>query len=280
LSTKKNIMGLVDWVLSYSLWAIAISIISKIKSMGFSFQILYLEQFNSTSFFFLALILAKNKIKRWFIVPISILSQSNVAYFGMAAGLFGLGTGSKKMKIGLFAAGIGIMVAIVLIGGERFLHETLFYGQPEVGIRAGNGRVYYYTRAWDVVSKNPYLGYGFVAGEIELATKATHGIIGIHNFFLASLLGMGFAGLLLMLLFFIGLFVNARSGSLPPAFRAAFFGSASIIFFHSLGNPGLGSRVYGTWLPSVIIATLICCVHYLSRFDNADHDVTPSNIAL
>jgi hypothetical protein len=65
---------------------------------------------------------------------------------------------------------------------------------------------------------------------------------------------------------------KAGSKYLPQEYRTAFLASAILITFHTIGNPGLGSRVYGTWIPAMIVFTLISIVQQHYRYLNYYED--------
>lgn len=262
----QNENRVVSWIMTYAAIVIAISVFRRSQWAGISFQVLFSEQFNSTPFFFIALFYPTVWYVRSLILSASIFSQSNTAYAGMIIGSLSFIRGKKWMKAMFFISSIVLLCFIIWLGLENILQNTIFYGKEGVGFEYTTGRDIIFNKSIKYILDSPILGYGFVAPEIELVTQGQIGIIGVHNALLSSLLGMGIPGLLLIMLFFAELFKLAGSKRyLNSTQRAAFTGTIFIGLFHSVANPGIGSRMYGTWLPVVILFTLISTVYIVQK---------------
>ena len=74
-------------------------------------------------------------------------------------------------------------------------------------------------------------------------------------------------GVIIFIGFFIKMFNIAKSKILPAKLKAPFLSSIILISIYTLGNPGLGSRVYGSWISSTIIMVLISLIylHYKGK---------------
>ena len=265
LIRRLSILHTVQWAMYYATFIMLISLYRRMQWAGLSISIIFSEQFNSTPFFFLALFFPAFWGVKYFILGSSIISQSNTAYAGMIAGLLAFREGKNWMKALLVIFLLLLLFAIFLFGIDNILQYTIFYGRGGIGMQYTSGRDKVIEKAIPYILKNPILGYGFVAPEIQLVTKGQISIIGVHNGILSSLLGMGIPGLVLFLLFFAGMFQMAKSKVFLPKWRAAFLGTVFIGFFHSIANPGIGSRLYGTWMPIVLLFTLIAAIYVVQK---------------
>ena len=262
---KVGAEGLLRWLLWYSIYAIVLGALGRIKLLGFGAFGLgtFLEQqMTSTPFFFMALLFP---LPLWIRVPIltiSILSFSNTAYLGILLGTFALKEGSKYLKAIFFFGGISLLVILLYFGAGDVLKNTVFYGKKGVGLEYTSGRDKIAALSWEESMKQPLIGYGFVAGEISVISETRgSGVIGAHNGFLSALLGMGIPGALLLAVFLVKIWFTSKSEVFPPLIRSALYGSFLMILVHTMGNPGIGSRVYGAWIPSVLIFTVISVLY-------------------
>jgi O-antigen ligase len=261
LYIKVGAEGLLRWLLWYAVYAIFMGAMGRIKLLGFQafgLRTFLEQQMNSTPFFFLALLFP---LSYWIKIPIlsiSILSLSNTAYLGMGLGLTALKEGNKYLKAIFFFGGLLVLIVILYVGTTDFLKNTIFFGKKGVGLEYTSGRDKIADLAWTASLERPFSGYGFVAGELEIISLSRgSGIIGAHNGLLSALLGMGVPGALILLFFLIHMWRVSQSKVFPDLIRSAFYASFLMILVHTLGNPGIGSRVYGAWIPSVLILTVI-----------------------
>ena len=103
-----------------------------------------------------------------------------------------------------------------------------------------------------------YYGYGFVAGETVFARRIQGPmVIGMHNGFLSALIGTGLFGLITFALFMVQTSVSPFNRKIPNKYKTVLIASLCVILVHTVGNPGLGFRVYGTWMPAMYIVMLI-----------------------
>ena len=119
------------------------------------------------------------------------------------------------------------------------------------------------------LEQNP-IGYGFFAGEPYILYQHYAGVINGHNSFFSAAMGLGYVGIILLLIFFIGMFRVTFSQCIPRKYRQSLIGCFFVGFLHCMGNPGIGSRVYGSWMPVMLLFTLICCFYaYYGKKRNA-----------
>lgn len=261
---------LIYWVLYYAVLLIITGTLKRSLIWGlplWSIDTLLMEQMNSSPFFFLVLLLPVGWFVRSVILSISIFSLSNTAYLGMIFGFFGLTKGKNVMKKILLLLILISILVIVNIGFEIFLQNTVFYGKTGVGIEYTSGRNKIFEFSITEGLKRPLLGYGFVAGDTFVVNKNFGAVIGAHNGFLSAFLGMGIMGLIIFIGFFIKMLNISKSKFLPIKLKAPFLSSIILISIYSFGNPGLGTRVYGSWISSTIIMVLISLIylHYKGK---------------
>lgn len=255
---------LIYWVLYYAILLILTGTLKRSLLWGlplFSIDTLLLEQMNSAPFFFLVLLLPVGWFLKSIIVSISIFSLSNTAYLGMLFGSLGISGVKRNIKIIFILIFATVTFFILFYDLTTFLQNTIFYGKDGVGFEYTSGRDAIYELAINEGMKKPLLGYGFVAGDTYIISANFERIIGAHNGFLSAFLGTGIFGLILFIWFFIKTFKLAKSKFLPKKYKAVFSSSIIFVLIYTFGNPGLGTRVFGSWISSTIIIALISIVY-------------------
>ena len=255
------------WIINYCILLIIFGALKRSILWGFPFFSLNtfgMEQMNSTPFFFFALFLSLPIILKVVILSIAIVSKSNTAYLGILLGFLGLINGSNKSRMKLIGLIIILFFISQYLGFNQFLLSTVFYEKTGVGIEYISGRDIIWKQGVIEGLKKPFLGYGFVAGEVYFINNNLSGVMGAHNGFLSAFLGTGMIGFLIYLLFYIKLFFISCSRYLPHLMKQIFISSFIFLFVYNFGNPGLGTRVYGCWISSMLIFSTICIseIHY------------------
>lgn len=266
---------LIRWILYFAVFTIVFNTLNRSRQFGvsiFSFDTLRLEQMSSTTYFFLALLLPVGWVVKAIIIPISVFSLSNTAYAGMAGGLLTMITGKGRLKKAFILISIIILTVISIIGTEELLQNTIFYGKGGVGIEYTSGRDKIFDSAVRKALERPVFGFGFVSGETEVVTKLRRGAIGSHNGLLSAQLGTGLIGAAFFTIFLISMIITSGSKYYPESFKSAFLATAILISVHTLGNPGLGSRVYGTWIPAMLVFTMICMLYLHYNYYSTNED--------
>ncbi|MCK9159107.1 MAG: O-antigen ligase family protein [Bacteroidaceae bacterium] len=267
----------VNIAIQWSLWFVFIYILVRIFSyLRWTHDIdiiLQACQMIATAFFFLALYHAKQWYIKLTILIFSIFAGSTVAWIGIAAGFIGLAYGNAKKKSLLFTAIAIIVVAATMMGGKAFLKKTIFYDKEGVGAQYTSGRDKIYEYSFASAKKKPILGYGFVSGETDLIKHQWHrtGVISTHDGFLSALLGEGIIGVIFLALFFIQVFIASKNKHIPVKYKPALIGTAIFGFFESIGNPGIGTRVFGAWI-SVMFTYILICSFYVYYTKDIDED--------
>ena len=254
-----SFQNIIEWAILWIIWDLLWSIAGAIRWEGFSY--LYWP-FSSARlaiplFFFFALLLTKRKILKYLILTFSVLSLSNKIFFGIAFGLLGFYYGNIKNKGWLLT--LGLITAIsFFIWGDVILENTLFYGREGIGMEYTSGRDKIWEVSWDAITKKPLFGYGFVAGETNIIYNSFTGAISTHNFILSGLIGTGIIGTIPLIFYFINAFRIATSHVFERSkWKAAFASTIIMAVIVSLTAPGVGFRVYGSWIPVVLVFTII-----------------------
>lgn len=268
LNKNNSTIEMLHWLVLYIVLVILLSALGRARIWGLNFvsiDSLMSEQFNSTPFFYLALLLPIARISKYLILFISIFSFSNTAYIGMFLGGFALHEGSNKIRSLFYVGVLALLSVMFFVDSDTILMNTLFYGREGVGLEYSSGRDKIFDLAVDAIKEKPLTGYGFVAGETYVINSSFKAAINAHNGLASAMIGMGVLGALLYVLFFIGILAFVKKAKLHPLFKSSFLGSVILISVHSLGNPGIGSRVYGTWMPSMVAITFIIGFCYVAN---------------
>jgi len=226
------------------------------------------SQMIATIFFFLAIFHARKGYMKWTIIVIALLSLSTTGYIGMAIGLISLYFGNVKYKSVGLIIGVVIILMISFIGLNPFLKNTVFKERADISMESTSGRNIIWDNGYTWFKEKPFTGYGFVAGETYLVQENGEHIeiIGMHNSFMSALVDEGIFGFLFILFFFIGMFAITFSRYIPVKYRPALIACFLASFVHSMGNPGIGFRVYGSWMSAMYVCVLICSIYVHSKY--------------
>ncbi len=250
----------VEWVMLWGIWAMFWAITVKVRMLGVG-AVVYpfaLIKLLPGAFFFLGLYLCRRRLFGWIVVAFTILSLARSNYFGLVPGLLcGVLVGDRKAKM-LTVGCVGILIVCILaFGVEEVVQNTLFYGKEGIGWEYTTGRDKIFSLSWELSLDRPIVGYGFVAGERDILLDSYRAAISTHNMFFSAFMGVGFLGPVLLSLYFVGTLVVCAGKGVPGAWRFSFTATVFMVFTVSMTNPGLGGRVYGAWVPSVIVMTVI-----------------------
>lgn len=264
------------WSVTYAFLNICLTFFAGIVQLDFDYA-LYKCQFPSTIFFYLAFYCAPKKYIKYTIAFIAFMCKSVTGYCGMVLGMCSLMFGKRKYRI------LGVVIAVVVIGSmatmgvDRFLNETIFAskggvmvdGQIDEDKTSGRSKIWENANELMKAEKRQWYGFGFVVGEMQMA-RALIGnhVIGMHNGFLSAYVGTGYIGLFLFSLFMAMVAWLAYRNHIPKDQRQVLIACICVVLVHTYGNPGLGFRVYGTWMPAMFIITLMVGLEYKSLFLN------------
>ncbi len=265
LVVNVSVEEIIEWGILWIIWDIIWSIAVKVKLSGYDVLLWPFEASRLTVpiFFFFALMLTQRKLFKYIILLFAILSVSNKVFFGIALGMLGFFWGDSRYKGWLFLAILAISVTLIFVNLDELLRNTLFYGRESVSLSNTSGRDKIWKIAWEAFQQKPFLGYGYVSGENAVLYTKFNGAINAHSSIFSGLLGTGIAGTIFLILYFGSAFKKAGSRYFPShKWRPAMVSTVIMCIVVSLTAPGIGSRVYGSWLPVVLVFTFISALEY------------------
>lgn len=272
LITKVSFHNTIEWAILWVIWDIFWSVALEIKFSGFSYLVwpFRASRLVVPIFFFFALMLSKQNYLKYIILVFSILSFSNKVFIGIALGLIGFVFGDSKAKGWLFLIIVPLLVAIIFVDFEEILLNTVLYGREDVSVTNMSGREKIWEIAWNAFLQEPIIGYGFVSGENLVLYDKFKGAINSHSFLFSGLLGTGITGTLCLLAYFWSAFKKASSKYFPlNKFRPAMVSTVIMSLVVSSSAPGVGSRVYGSWVPVVLAFAIISALQYKFEIINS-----------
>lgn len=259
LMTRYDYKTIVKWVIFFALWNLSVDIILRLKTMGASY---FSNPFAASRlffplFFFIFLILGRKKIPKLIMLVFAVLGLSNKVFFGIAGGLSSFAFGKTKYKIIFVSVTVTIMLAVSYIGLDNVLLNTLYYGREATGLEDSSGRDAIWTYLYEKGMEQPFFGYGFSAGEVNLLSKnVDFQAINAHNTFISAFVNSGAVGLTILILYFLAALKMGFSKFFPKdKWRTAVLASMIMVVIVNMAAPGIGGRVYGAWTPSVFILT-------------------------
>lgn len=256
---------IIKWTILYVIIDIAFSIISTLKWTTAIPSLLSCSQMMSTTFFFMALYYPNKKWYHYLIIIMAIFSGSTVAYIGMAAGMISVLWRKTKYKAAVLFGIIFLSFAVAVIGPQKVLKNTIFHDKESISLEETSGRDMMMEASIETIKENP-MGLGFFAGEPYMFYSRGLHCINAHNSLFSAGIGMGYIGVILMAIFLYRMFFTTFSKKIPLRYRATFIGCFFVAFLHCMGNPALGSRVYGAWLPVTFLFILICSFYVYGKY--------------
>lgn len=253
------------WSLFYCSWDIIWSILRTAQWTLEIGNLLEASQMMSTSFFFMALYFIPRRWYNYLIIVMSVFSMSTVAYIGMGLGLISAFWQKGRARTIAMFAGLGLAIAIVGVGPYTVLKNTIFFDKNDISIEETSGRNHLLEATIDCIEKYPF-GLGFFAAEPFVLYAKNLSAISAHNSLFSAGMGMGVPGVLILSLFFMTLGFNIFSKYIPDDYRAIVIGCFCVAFIQCMGNPSVGTRVFGAWMPCMYIFVLICGLYVYGKF--------------
>lgn len=252
------------WSLLYCTWDIIWSLIRASAWAPDIFTYLESSQMMATSFFFMALYFVPHRWYNYLIMIMAIFSMSTVAYIGMSLGAISAFWIKGKKKIIPIIIGYVIFIAILAVGPYKFFKETIFFDKKDISLEETSGRDHLLDFTIDTIDKYPY-GLGFFAAEPYVLYKHNFGAISAHNSLFSAGMGMGIPGIIVISVFFIAMGVITFSKYIPKNYKTITIGCFFVAFMHCMGNPSVGTRVYGAWIPCMYIFVLIAAMYIFGK---------------
>ncbi|HPC94077.1 MAG TPA: hypothetical protein PLU87_03980 [Sedimentisphaerales bacterium] len=263
--TCRSRQEMIEWLVTWALWVLIwdtlyFARMVRLGPMFFSIYIFRRGSFALGTLFFLTVFASRRKLFIAINLLYMPLSLANTTYFGVFFGLLGgLWAGDRRFQVAFFFL-VGTIALVLLVMGPAALQHTLFYGQDGVGLEHTTGRDRMFLYALEYGMNRPLHGYGFVAGETSALWAQHLKAISAHNVFTSALLAIGVTGPILFIAFFAWLSAIVIRADLPDHWRPAFLGTVIMIFAVSSASPGLGTRVYGSWVPVVLASVGMCAI--------------------
>ena len=261
----RNPKMVIDWTILYVTTDILFSLLRLIRYTTDITALLQTSQMMSTTFFFIALYYFPKRWYHYLVLTMSIFSLSTVAYIGMAIGSVSVFFYDTKYKVFIFLTGIVVVTVIAVIGPYTVLKNTVFIGKKTISMQETSGRDKLMNISIESL-KERALGAGFFAGEPEILYSNNLGAISAHNSIFSAMIGLGYFGLIIMSLFFMGMARITFSSYIPSEYRAMIIGCFCVGFMHCMGNPGIGSRVFGSWMPVTYLFTMISGFYVYNKY--------------
>ena len=193
-------------------------------------------------------------------------------YVGMIPGaLLGIFSESWKTKLISSVGSVVLTSAIIYFGLEPIFQKTIFHGRAGVGMKYTSGRNTMWKQSLSLIKEKPFLGYGFVSGERDRILVGRTNSISVHNMMLSATLGVGIIGPLLLFLYFLETIIRCFGKNLPRDWLIGFLATIGVSFVFSMTGPGLGGRVYGSWVATVFVMTMILMICHSQR--SMDHEL-------
>ena len=272
LLENTDIKGVLIWGAVYATITIAIKFISSYPPIAAA---LYSSQMPATIFFYLAFLYAPRWYFKWPLIVIALMCKSTTGYIGIALGLCSFMFGKTKYKILGITIFIGICIAISITGIDKFLNNTIFAAK---GGAIENGQlISSKTSGRDILWENALIkmkneghqlyGYGFVAGEMTLVRELIgNQVIGMHNGYLSAYVGTGLIGLIFFSLFMLKYALLTFNKKIPKQFKQILIALMCAVMIHTFANPGLGTRVYATWIPAMFVVVITCTIYIKNKY--------------
>lgn len=255
----------IQWTILYVTVDILFSIMRALSYTTNVMMLLQSSQMMATTFFYVALFQSPKKWWNYLIIIMSIFSMSTVAYIGMALGSISTFFGQKRYRPVVILAFTIVGTIIAVVGPYKFIKDTVFFDKQSISIHETTGRDKIMEVAWEALEERSE-GYGFFSGEPYLLYSKNLGAINGHNSLFSAAIGLGVPGIVLMALFFLTMVKTVFSRYIPPEYRASLIGCFCVSFLQSMGNPGIGSRVFGGWMPTMFATVLICGFYVYGKY--------------
>lgn len=110
------------------------------------------------------------------------------------------------------------------------------------------------------------MGLGFFAAEPYILYAKNLGAISAHNSLFSAAMGLGIPGVILMIVFLFALGFISFSHHIPALYRPIVIGCFIVALLQCLGNPSVGTRVFGAWLPCMYIFVLNSAMYKYGKY--------------
>lgn len=265
LFQTKNISYVFLWSLFYATWDIGWSILRTAQWARGIGDLLESSQMFATTFFFLALYFRPWKWYNILVMIMSIFSMSTVSYIGMGLGAISGFWTKGKTKILSFAVAFIVLLSCIAIGPYTILKNTIFFDKSEISLEETSGRNHLMDVTINTIEEHP-LGLGFFSAEPYILYAHNLGAISAHNSIFSAGMGMGIPGVLTMVAFIISIGLATFSKYIDFEYRPIIIGCFCVALLQCMGNPSVGTRVFGAWIPVMYMFVLISSIWTYRKF--------------
>lgn len=270
---------MVEWMMLWIVWQIFWGTALRMFRWGFFHNIFFTGRLQTGIFFFLAIYISKRKLFKWIVMAFALFSGSNKMYAGMIPGaLLGIFSKNRKIKVVSSVGAVVLILGLIYFGLEPVLQETVFRGRTGVGMEYTTGRDRMWEQSLGLIREKPFLGYGFVSGERDMIIVGGVNTISVHCMPLSAALGVGIIGPLLLFLYFVETIVLCFGKKLPRNWLIGFLATIGMSFVFSMTGPGLGGRVFGGWVATVFVMTMIGMICHSQRSMDLTLEDTASDV--
>lgn len=265
LFETNNLKYVILWSLFYCTWDVIWSLIRIAQWATNLGTLLESSQMMATTFFFMALYFVPHKWYNYLIMVMSIFSMSTVAYIGMALGAVSAFWTKGKAKALTIFCSFALLLAVLWVGPYKLLKDTLFFDKKEISIENTSGRNHIMDATIASIEKHTF-GLGFFAAEPHVLYVTFRGAISAHNSLFSAGLGLGIPGIVVFSIFLLSMGFCVFSKHIPRGYKPILIGCFSVAFLHCMGNPSVGTRVFGAWMPGMYIFVLVSAFYVYGKY--------------
>lgn len=191
-----------------------------------------------------------------------IMGTSSGSYIAAICALLILfSTNKKGINLGLVILVIIITYLIYKIAADT-IYSLIFYGHSTESIEGGTGRYEIWEQFIEGWKSSPWLGYGYIVGERNLALMGgREDIFSAHNGYLSILVNTGIIGSLIFSIFLVKTlfrgFAKAQTRNIAQPLAIIFFAVFCGILVNNVTYPLLGSDWNHTFIPMISILIMM-----------------------
>lgn len=252
------------WTMAYCTYLCIMDIVSVAKWSTNFWDLIAASQMVSTVFFFFALYIRPRRWYNYLIMILAFFSMSTVSYVGMAIGMISA-FWEKRSRVLTIAVAYCLLLVAIWVGPYKLFKDTIFFDKNEISLQETSGRDHLYEATLESVNEHPW-GLGFFSAEPYILYQKNLGAISAHNSLFSAGLGMGIPGIVLMALFFFAMGKISFSRYIPENLRAIVIGSYLGATVQCMGNPSVGTRVYGAWTTCMFVYVFISMLYVYEKY--------------
>lgn len=191
-----------------------------------------------------------------------IMGTSSGSYIATICALFILlSTNKKGINLGLTIFVMSISYLMYKFAAD-IIYSLVFYGHSKEAIEGGTGRYEVWGQFIEGWKSSPWLGYGYIVGERNLALMGgMENIFSAHNGYISILINTGIIGSLIFSIFLLKTlfrgFSKAQTRNVAQPLATVFFAAFCGILVNNLSYPLLGSDWNHTFLPMMSVLIMM-----------------------